>query len=165
MRRLLALALAVSLTLAVAAPAAEAGHASVVVDVGAVVGWALAAPFIIVGSIVAPIFAPLVHPPRVAPYPTVPANNPVVLPELAYAPPTYWSVQAQRSQATVGQQRPAAASPTAAAASPTVVQYPHGRYELRGDGIYTAYRWVWIPSAPPPPPPPRRSDDFSVAAR
>ena len=39
-----------------------------------------------------------------------------------------------------------------------VVYYPHGRYELRGDGVYTAYQWVWIPSAaavpavPPPPP-------------
>ena len=28
-----------------------------------------------------------------------------------------------------------------------VVYYPHGRYELRGDGVYTAYQWVWIPSA------------------
>lgn len=41
----------------------------------------------------------------------------------------------------------------------TVVQYPHGRYELRGDGVYTAYQWVWIPNvpvAPPPPPPPQQ---------
>ena len=36
----------------------------------------------------------------------------------------------------------------------SVVQYPNGRYELRGDGIRTAYQWVWIPSAPLPPPPP-----------
>jgi len=38
-----------------------------------------------------------------------------------------------------------------------VVYYPNGRYELRGDGVYTAYRWVWIPSValvPPVPPPP-----------
>jgi hypothetical protein len=38
-----------------------------------------------------------------------------------------------------------------------VVYYPHGRYELRGDGVYTAYQWVWIPSVaavPPVPPPP-----------
>jgi Domain of unknown function (DUF4124) len=34
----------------------------------------------------------------------------------------------------------------------TVVQYSHGRYELRGDGIATPYRWVWIPNPPPPPP-------------
>lgn len=43
---------------------------------------------------------------------------------------------------------------TQPAAYPTVVQYPNGRYELRGDGVYTAYQWVWIASAPLPPPPP-----------
>jgi hypothetical protein len=35
---------------------------------------------------------------------------------------------------------------------PRVVQYPHGRYELRGDGVSIAYAWVWVPSAPPPAP-------------
>lgn len=35
---------------------------------------------------------------------------------------------------------------------PTVIQYPHGRYELRGDGVTTAYQWVWIPNPPLPPP-------------
>lgn len=35
---------------------------------------------------------------------------------------------------------------------PTVVQYPHGRYELRLEG--PQYVWVWIPTVPPPPPPP-----------
>ena len=41
-------------------------------------------------------------------------------------------------------------------AYPTVINYPHGRYELRGDGVSTAYQWVWIPNPPPPPaaPPP-----------
>ena len=34
---------------------------------------------------------------------------------------------------------------------PRVVYYPHGRYELLGDGITTAYQWVWIPNPPPPP--------------
>ena len=43
---------------------------------------------------------------------------------------------------------------TQPAAYPTVVQYPNGRYELRGDGVYTAYQWVWIASRPLPPPPP-----------
>jgi hypothetical protein len=42
----------------------------------------------------------------------------------------------------------------AVAPSPSVVHYPHGRYELRGDGISVAYQWVWIPNPPPPPPPP-----------
>lgn len=35
--------------------------------------------------------------------------------------------------------------------APEVVRYSDGRYELRGDGISTPYRWVWIPNAPPPP--------------
>ncbi|MBI2216481.1 MAG: hypothetical protein HYU51_04210 [Candidatus Rokubacteria bacterium] len=37
---------------------------------------------------------------------------------------------------------------------PRVVEYAHGRYELRGDGVTTPYVWVWIPNPPPPPPPP-----------
>lgn len=40
---------------------------------------------------------------------------------------------------------------------PTVVHYPHGRHELRGDGVTTHYHWVWIPNPPPPPPPPALS--------
>jgi len=40
---------------------------------------------------------------------------------------------------------------------PSVVEYPTGRFELRGDGVVVPYRWVWIPNpplAPPPPAPP-----------
>jgi hypothetical protein len=33
-----------------------------------------------------------------------------------------------------------------------VVEYDGGRYELRGDGITVAYRWVWIPNPPTGPP-------------
>ena len=45
----------------------------------------------------------------------------------------------------------------AAVPSATVVQYPTGRYELRGDGVSVPYYWVWIPvqpviAAPAPPP-------------
>ncbi len=35
---------------------------------------------------------------------------------------------------------------------PSVVEYPTGRYELRGDGLTTAYTWVWIPNPPAAPP-------------
>lgn len=37
------------------------------------------------------------------------------------------------------------------------VVYSHGRHVLLGDGVATAYRWVWVPNPPagPPPPPPR----------
>ncbi len=37
-------------------------------------------------------------------------------------------------------------------AVPSVVEYPHGRYELQVHGHQ--YVWVWIPKVPPPPPPP-----------
>ena len=36
--------------------------------------------------------------------------------------------------------------------TPSVVEYPNGRYELRGDGVWSAYRWVWIPNPPSAPP-------------
>lgn len=33
------------------------------------------------------------------------------------------------------------------------VLYPHGRYLLYGDGVTSAYQWVWVPNPPSPPPP------------
>ena len=39
----------------------------------------------------------------------------------------------------------------AAPTRPSVIEFPTGRYELRGDGISTPYVWVWIPNPPPPP--------------
>jgi hypothetical protein len=42
----------------------------------------------------------------------------------------------------------------AAPATPRVVEYPTGRYELRGDGVTTPYEWAWIPNPPSAPPPP-----------
>ncbi len=39
-----------------------------------------------------------------------------------------------------------------ASSSPGVIQYPTGRYELRGDGVVAPYQWVWIPNPPPAPP-------------
>ncbi|HSF07758.1 MAG TPA: hypothetical protein VLG10_18410 [Methylomirabilota bacterium] len=52
----------------------------------------------------------------------------------------------------------------APAPMPTVVEYPTGRYELRGDGITYAYQWVWIPK-PPPPPPPEAAPDPAPESR
>jgi hypothetical protein len=37
---------------------------------------------------------------------------------------------------------------------PRVVEHPTGRYELRGDGVATAYTWVWVPNPPSAPPAP-----------
>lgn len=42
---------------------------------------------------------------------------------------------------------------------PSVIEYPTGRFEMRGDGVTSPYHWVWVPNPPaapptPPPPPP-----------
>ncbi len=34
---------------------------------------------------------------------------------------------------------------------PTVIEYPTGWYQLRGDGVNTPFVWVWIPKPPPAP--------------
>ncbi len=40
----------------------------------------------------------------------------------------------------------------AAPARPSVIEFPEGRYELRGDGVGSLYTWVWIPNPPAAPP-------------
>ena len=43
-------------------------------------------------------------------------------------------------------------APSPPPSPPTVVEFPTGRYELRGDGMATPYTWVWIPNPPSAPP-------------
>lgn len=65
-----------------------------------------------------------------------------------YYPPAYeHAVYTTPRQYVVVQPPPPPPPPT-----PTVIHYPHGRYELRAYGAQ--YQWVWIPNPPPPPPPP-----------
>ena len=50
-----------------------------------------------------------------------------------------------------------------AAPTVTVVNYPTGQYQLRGDGVTVPYYWAWAPSqvyvaAPPPPAVPAAPD-------
>ncbi len=66
-----------------------------------------------------------------------------------YAPAGYGSPYAYASDVYGLTSAVATASP----AMPSVVEYPGGRYELRGDGITVPYVWVWIPNAPLGPPP------------
>jgi Domain of unknown function (DUF4124) len=40
----------------------------------------------------------------------------------------------------------------AAPARPSMIEFPEGRYELRGDGVSAPYTWVWIPNPPAAPP-------------
>jgi hypothetical protein len=122
---LLAVLLAVPLALGAAVPAAHAGAAT-----NAALGLASFAVF-------NQLIAPMLHPrPAYAAYRTH---------EVIYERPVYVErpVYTSPSQVVVVQPPPP---------HPTVVQYAHGRYELRGDGVHAAYQWVWIPNAPPPPP-------------
>lgn len=65
----------------------------------------------------------------------------------AYSPPAYYD-PLQGSSAVVSVATP---PPPPAPPQREEVQYSDGRYELRGDGVATPYRWVWIPNPPPPP--------------
>ncbi len=77
----------------------------------------------------------------------------------AYAPPVAYA-----PEPVVYSQPPAAYA--APAPFPTVVEYPTGRYELRGDGVTSAYQWVWIPRPPPAPPaPPEAAPDPAPQSR
>jgi hypothetical protein len=67
---------------------------------------------------------------------------------VVYAPPVVY----EPSETVVYSQPAAVYAPPAPMS--TVVEYPTGWYVLRGDGVTTAYQWVWIPKPPPAPPPP-----------
>jgi hypothetical protein len=146
MRRILAGLLVATLVVTFAAPAADArgGHGPGNVVIG-LAAFALFAPLVIVGEVLAhtvPYLAPAVV---VAPPPVYYAPAPTY-----YAPTPVYSTPPPVARSTYA----------AAPAQPTVVQYPHGRHVLRGDGVTTAYQWVWIPNPPPPPPPPARPASY-----
>src|SRR3989441_3419779 len=65
---------------------------------------------------------------------------PAYVPPATYYPPTAYA--------------PPSGGTVAVAPTPNVINYPNGRYELRGDGATTPYTWVWIPNPPSSPPPP-----------
>jgi len=127
MRKLLAMALVVALLVGVTVPATYAGTATNVA-----LGLASFAVFNqVVGGFVhpRPVYA---HPAPVVIERPVPVYRQVIV----TSPPP---------------------APVYTSSYTNVVQYPHGRYELRGVGVYTAYQWVWIPNValvPPVPPPP-----------
>lgn len=67
---------------------------------------------------------PLYAPPAYEPPPAYVPAPPTYAPPASYAPP----------------------------ATETVIEFPSGRWELRGDGVATPYRWVWVPNPPAAPP-------------
>ena len=141
MRRLITVVVLVALVVGMAAPAAHAGNAATNAALGLAsfaVFNQLVAPFVFPRPVYAypvyayPVYAPYPRPVAVAPAPVyAPPPAFVAAPPMVVAPPV--------------------------AAYRRVVHYPHGRYVLRGDGVYAAYRWVWVPGHPrawtPAPPP------------
>jgi hypothetical protein len=125
MRRVVAIAVAAALLLTSLTPAAHAGTST---DIA--LGLA---SFAVFNQVVAPLIRPrgveAAWHRREVVHTTVVTQPPVVY----QAPVVY-------------------APPVVPAPAPTVVQYPHGRYELQLHG--QQYVWVWIPAVPPPPPPP-----------
>ena len=71
--------------------------------------------------------------------------SPYSQPLAYYPPPTYVVPYTPPVNNTLSLSPPS--PPT-----PSVVEFPTGRYELRGDGITEPYRWVWIPKPPTGPP-------------
>ena len=126
MRRLIALVLVSVLTLGLAAPAAYAGG-----NTAQNVALGLAS-FAVFNQLV----GPFLHQ-RQAHATPVYVSQPVYV-----SPPPQQVFYSTPPQVVVVQPPPPPA--------PTVVYYPHGRYELRANG--TQYYWVWIPNPPPPPP-------------
>src|SRR2546427_11345683 len=69
-------------------------------------------------------------------------------PPVYYAPPAYYYDPPPTYYAP-----PPASSGDTSTSTPGVINSPHGRYELHGDGVAAPYTWVWIPNPPSSPPP------------
>jgi len=143
MRRIVTVLLIAVFLVASTAPATHAGGHGHGLGRGVIglAAFAIFAPFIIVGEVLAHTVPRVV----VAPAPVYYSPAPVYqAPPVNYsAPPVYSAPSTYAHQAY--------AAP--ALTQPRVIQYPHGRYVLEGDGVVTPYKWVWIPNPPIPPPP------------
>lgn len=154
MRRFLVAIVVGALLLGLAAPGAEAHGWGLGAAIVGLATFAVFAPIVVAGTVIAhavpPVYAPppaYAPPPGYAPPPAY-APPPGYAPAPAYAPPSATYAPPPAYAARVS----ARTTYRAASAAENVVQYATGRYVLRGDGVTTAYRWVWIPNPPPPPP-------------
>jgi hypothetical protein len=104
------------------------------------------APPLVYGS--APQYDPFAYDAMAAYAPPVSyAPPPSYAPPVGYAPPVAYAP----SPAGAVTLAPPPSPPTPP--TPDVVEFPTGRYELRGDGITTPLTWVWVPAPPSEPPP------------
>ena len=136
MKKVVAVALLVAMILTVSPLAAHA-HG------GAVAAALALGAFATFSILTAPFWA-------LAAYPAYPYPGPYYPPATYYAP----SYSALPAQPVASYSAPAysAPAPTTPAVQREVI-YPHGRHVLYGDGVTTAYRWVWLPNPPQPPAP------------
>ena len=131
MRRMIVLLLVGALLVGFTAPAAYAGgrgHGGGRTATNVALGLASFAVF-------NQLVGPLLHPRPVY-------ARPVYVSQPVYVAPPPQVIYTQQPQVVVVQPPPPPA--------PSVVYYPHGRYELRYNG--GQYYWAWIPNPPPPPP-------------
>ena len=68
-----------------------------------------------------------------------------------YGPTAYYDAPGIAASGSEAYAPPLPAAPAPPPSMPSVVEYPTGRYELRGDGEASPYTWVWVPKPPPPP--------------
>ncbi len=75
-------------------------------------------------------------------------------PSTYYQPPVAYGSMASPGPGAIGAISLAPVPPPAPTQPPppNVVEFPGGRYELRGDGMTVPYTWVWIPNPPSAPP-------------
>ncbi len=107
----------------------------------------------------APVVVYALPPPVVYSVPA-PSDPPVVYNStVVYSAPAVYNSPAVYAPPAVDDSPPVARAPVTGAvsapsppATPSVIEYPTGRYELRGDGVTVLYTWVWIPNPPPAPP-------------
>jgi len=105
----------------------------------------------------APVVVYALPPPVVYSVPA-PSDPPVVYNStVVYSAPAVYNSPAVYGPPAVYDPPPVARAPVTGAvslppATPSVIEYPTGRYELRGDGVTVLYTWVWIPNPPPAPP-------------
>jgi hypothetical protein len=170
MRRMLAVTLIVVLALAVVAPPAEACLECVALGLASFAVFTQLISALTVPRVVyaAPgYYGPAYYGPYGGAYPAVsppPAYYgpyggayPAASPPAAYYPAASYA----GPYAPTYVARPAPVGWT----GPRVVQYAHGRHELRGDGVSVPYAWVWIPNARAPVVPSQTGSDDVVASR
>ncbi len=80
-----------------------------------------------------------------------PPYGPAYYPQAYYDPAVSYSAPMSYSP-PVSYTPPSGTVSLAADPTQNVVQFPTGRYELRGDGVSTPFTWAWIPNPPTSPP-------------